>query len=430
MTGESTAAVSGKVDLARRVAALGMQKAFRGWKGRQRVQMILWRRYVRAAEVIQVNYRKWRDAKKVDEHVVKALPKDRKIYRASRRRPPLRQREKLKYDTDNQVPTSVLFRKVLRGAGTHADKMAIWRAIIELRRGHPYWSTHTAFKSMIESRGDLSRSLTLMADETFALKNEGDVPMQLQKLFVPSRPPPAPAPSSGATRGRAGSPITTTAAAFPSPSPVKQFQGTGLAGIRNMRTTKVASGNALDYSSLLLRNYFSKYYAMAVNVQNPCRKPMGFEPWTFGALSPRADGSVVQSWDNSIKHGMNANLYASGAPAGKASVPALSIVTGSLSPHLPPTHHHHHHHHHHQHQHHAHHHSSNASLEAPAPAGINTPRLHAQQASAAAAAAQAVAATSTPRLSTPRLSTPRQKDEELLHSLLNVQQQLDALSRK
>jgi hypothetical protein len=69
-------------------------------------------------------------------------------------------------------------------------------------------------------------------------------------------------------------------------------------------------------------------------------------------------------------------------------------------------------------------------LEAPAPAGINTPRLHAQQASAAAAAAQAVAATSTPRLSTPRLSTPRQKDEELLHSLLNVQQQLDALSRK
>ena len=146
-----------RVERARVDAARGLQKAYRGYRDRQRVRLILWRRYEKAAGVIQAAYRAWRDEKKVDERVLKSLPKGAKLFRACRRSTPLRQRQKLKYDTDTQEPTSVLFRRCLRGSASHQDKMTIWRAIIELRRGHPYWSTHVAFKAMIESRGNLDR---------------------------------------------------------------------------------------------------------------------------------------------------------------------------------------------------------------------------------------------------------------------------------
>lgn len=301
---------SGLIEKSKLFAACGLQKAYRGFKDRQRVRLILWRRYEKAASTVQAAYRKWRDAKNVDEKIIKNFPKDRKLYRACKRSAPLKQRMKLNQDLERQEPTSVLFRKCLRGTANHSDKMAIWRAIIELRRGHPYWSTHIAFKAMIESRGDLAKSLNLMADETFALKNEGDVPMQLQRLFVPALSAPSSSSSKegplGPESSRSGSPIN--------PGFGTTFQGTGLTGLRNLRTSRAAGGNSLDFSPLLVRSYFSKYYAGARLVHNPCRKPQGFEPHMLGPLSPRADGSILQGTDNSIKHGMKANISDIGVP--------------------------------------------------------------------------------------------------------------------
>ena len=287
------------------VAARGLQRCYRGWKGRERVSLILWTRFETAATMIQHAYRRWHDEKRIDAAIVKKLEPGRKVFRRCKRNAPLLQRLKLKKDVDNQPPTSVLFHKCLRGVSNHDNKMAIWRAILELRRGHPTWSTHTAFKAMIEARGDITRALTLMSDETFALKNEGDVPMQLQLLFIPSLPNVTPtAPSKGdpgtpAAGPRATSPIAITTSTSAG-SMHTQFPGTGLAGLRSMRGQRVSMQrpNALDFSQLLVRSYFSKYYAHSIHMGTvPCRKPLGFEPHMLAPKSPNADGTLV-TWES------------------------------------------------------------------------------------------------------------------------------------
>lgn len=293
-------------DRSRLIVALGLQRAYRGQRARARVSLILWSRFESAAVTLQRAYRRWRDEKRIDVALVRAL--DRKVFRRCKRSSPQVQRLKLKKDVENQPPTSVLFHKCLRGVSTHDGKMAIWRAILELRRGHPHWSTHVAFKAMIEARGDLTRALTLMSDETFALKNEGDVPMQLQLLFIPSLPgvtPVAPAKggSDAATPGRAVSPIGLTAslsgAAAGTATQSTQFAGTGFAGLRTMQGLRAASqrNNALDFSQLLIRSYFSKFFAANIHIGTvPCKKPQGFDPHVLTPKSPNADGTVL-TWD-------------------------------------------------------------------------------------------------------------------------------------
>ena len=400
-----------QLDRARLAAASGLQKAYRGYRDRQRVRLILWRRYEKAAGVIQAAYRAWRDEKRVDERLLKELmTKGRKIFRASRRSTPLRQRQKLRHDTETQEPTSILFRRCLRGNATHPDKMAIWRAIIELRRGHPYWSTHVAFKAMIESRGNLDRSLTLMSDETYALKNEQDVPMQLQKLFVPS---PASASAPAPAQAAAAGPETTTRITSPISSgggvtsSASLALGTGLTGIRNIRTSKAVGGSALDYSSLLVRNYFSKYYAGNLNVPNPCRKPVGFEPHKMGPCSPRGDGSILQATDRTLRHGMRPEPLAA-----TGTVPSLGQLPPSPIYYV-----------------------NQAQAQAQAQTQGRGGQGHGLTINAAAASAGAEAGRgSTPRMPTPRerfaKNTTPSKDTELLAGLLHLQQQMDALSTR
>lgn len=291
-------------DRSRLFVALGLQKAYRGQRARARVSLLLWSRFESAAVTIQHAYRRWRDEKRIDAAQVRVL--DRKVFRRCKRNSPQVHRLKLKKDLENQPPTSVLFHKCLRGVSTHDGKMAIWRAILELRRGHPHWSTHVAFKAMIEARGDLTRALTLMSDETYALKNEGDVPMQLQLLFVPSLPgvtPVAPSKSGSdaTTPGRAVSPIglTTSLSAAATSTQSTQFAGAGLAGLRSMQGQRAAlqRNNALDFSQLLIRSFFSKYYAANVHIGTvPCKKPQGFDPHDLTPKSPNADGTVI-TWE-------------------------------------------------------------------------------------------------------------------------------------
>jgi len=404
-----------KVNRARLVAACGLQKAYRGFRDREKVRMILWKRFERAASVIQTKYRKWRDEKKVSESIYKALPKDREVFRACCRATPLRQRQKLKFDMDNQEPTSTLFRKCLRGAANHKDKMEIWRAIIELRRGHPYWSTHVAFKAMIESRGNLERSLSLMSDETYALKNEQDVPMQLQKLFIPSAPAPAilpgqaqvtviptnsPLPSFSVAMGpetfnRPSSPANTAASV--SASLALGGGAAGISGIRNIRTSKAANhGSALDYTHLLVRNYFSKHYAgNAHNAQNPCKKPNGFEPHTFTPLTPRGEGAPVpQATNKNIRHGMHPIELEQ--PRAGSVVPALNWAEMSMG--------------------------------LGVPVGGAGGKLGSSQTALSTITASGNSREPTPRDRIAKNTTPR-RDTELLAGLLQLQQQMDALAR-
>ena len=408
-----------KKDRARLVAACGVQKAYRGFRDRQRVRLILWQRYEKAAAVIQARYRRWRDEKKVDERILKALPKGQTIFRACRKAAPLRQRQKLKFDTDNQEPTSILFRRCLRGNASHRDKMTIWRAIVELRRGHPYWSTHVAFKAMIESRGNLDRSLTLMSDETYALKNEHDVPMQLQKLFIPTLPADSSAASAGAgatTAGtvagpetnRSSSPInfaTTSASMSASLAQALGGGATGISGIRNVRQSRAAAGNALDYSSLFVRNYFSKHYAGCTHLQNPCRKPNGFEPHQLGPLSPRSDGTVLQSTDKTLRHGMKPEAFGT---KGGALVPALQLsATGSFGANSSL--------------------AGQQQLRSPVmyPSGVSGHTISASGVGGGGAGSREP----TPRERFAKGTTPS-RDTELLAGLLQLQQQMDALGAR
>ena len=176
-------------------------------------------------------------------------------------------------------PTSLNFKQCLRNKASFDEKMSVWRAVIELRRGHSKDSVDICLKAMLEAEGDISRAMILMGDPTYHLKNEGKVPLYLRLLFMP---------------------FLKQDQYLPKNSPVKRKQkqlkdsliagqtGTGVSGIRNLKTLKGGDTTdesaahlendddeeGLDLSQLISYSYFSKYYSgNPTGLIAPCMKP-------------------------------------------------------------------------------------------------------------------------------------------------------------
>lgn len=62
------------------------------------------------------------------------------------------------------------WRHIIDGSASFEDKMATWRNVIELRRGHRDLSTDVCLKALIETHGELSRAIPLLGSKDFTIQ--------------------------------------------------------------------------------------------------------------------------------------------------------------------------------------------------------------------------------------------------------------------
>jgi len=341
--------------------ALHLQRLYRGQCGRVAAQLELWQRYQTCAFIIQRAYREHVEWHEIITHTVL-----RNLQQSSHLSQNLQEnmkavedspaREKPKKEKGLGItkplknvpmptlqPTSVNFARCLRNRATFDEKMSVWRAIIELRRGHPAMSAHICLKAMLESNGDLARAMVLMGDETYHLKNEGDVPPHLRSMFMPylrdiDYLPKATSPDGSpgqrrdfdesfrSTVGRGNSGNTGNSI--------------GLDGIRKLKAaettrsfapaldTSKEEDSGLDLTDVIAWTYFSKFFQGQLSgLIPPCQRPnpvqhvpsckpisvaeiIETEERAAAAARPRAASPIITTGSPGFGRGRNSNSKA------------------------------------------------------------------------------------------------------------------------
>ena len=274
------------------VVANALQKSYRGRCGRQKAELERWMIYMRSAFIIQRAYREHIEWKEIITYtnlrrVQKSMnfervsvtkkkskgmqvPEDRKGDESPSRQLNLDGEKKHRVPQSVGQPTSMNFKKCLRNRADFDEKMSVWRAIVELRRGHFHMGTHICLKAMLEANGDVSRAMILMGDPTYHLKNEGDVPLHLQQMFIPF------------LRDEDYLLLSKM-----STSPKKKFTGSMLSTLQSMRQSTDGGlttgggpesngdeGGGLDLSPIVLGGYFTTYYqGRRDDTIPPCQRP-------------------------------------------------------------------------------------------------------------------------------------------------------------
>ncbi len=77
------------------------------------------------------------------------------------------------------------FKSIINEESNYEEKMCFWRSIIELRRAHPTFTTDLLIKSLIESKGDAGRSITLLGTKEFVMVNGSELSGKVRKLLLP-----------------------------------------------------------------------------------------------------------------------------------------------------------------------------------------------------------------------------------------------------
>jgi len=284
--------------------ATHLQRLYRGQCGRVAAELELWQRYQTCAFIIQRAYREHVEWHEIITHTVlrrlqqsSHLSENLKDNIKAVPDSPARQNPKAKGDlgiTKPQKgvpmptlqPTSVNFARCLRNKATFDEKMSVWRAIIELRRGHPAMSSHICLKAMLESNGDLSRAMVLMGDETYHLKNEGGVPLHLRSMFMPYLRDQDYLPKSGSPSGSPSQKKMTEEGFKDTAGRSNTGNSIGLDGIRKLKAAEAAKGfvpaidvdeeedSGLDLTDVIAWTYFSKYFQGQLSgLTPPCQRP-------------------------------------------------------------------------------------------------------------------------------------------------------------
>ncbi len=133
---------------------------------RNEARLKLWMSYELSAIKIQRLYRCWKFSHAFRSNIARKL--NMKKYKL------------------NSVPNlSDCFKRIINEESTHEEKMNFWRSIIELRKAHNTHSTDTLIKALVESKGDLSRAITLIGTKEFVAVNTTDLTIKVRKLFLP-----------------------------------------------------------------------------------------------------------------------------------------------------------------------------------------------------------------------------------------------------
>lgn len=282
---DMTRAYDGPQALYGEVIAKSLQKSYRGISGRQAAQLERWMIYQRSAFIIQRAYREHIEWKEIITYTnLRRVQKSMNFERVSVTKKGKQQHgaegeqhgmdspsRQLSLDGDKKHrvpqsvghPTSLNFRKCLRNRAEFDEKMSVWRAIIELRRGHFGRDTHICMKAMLEANGDVSRAMILMGDPTYHLKNEGPVPLHLQQMFMPF------------LRDEEYMILSKKQS-----SPSKKMTGAGFRSLQTLRAASMAAaddddeGGGLDLSPVVLDAYFTQFFVgRRDDSVAPCQKP-------------------------------------------------------------------------------------------------------------------------------------------------------------
>ena len=144
--------------------ALCLQAKYRGYKTREMVWKMRILFIIRAAKVIQHAYRLWKLNRMT-------FPTS---YRLKSRAPPA-------------PPTSLAWESLPFGRGTYGERIALWRAVIELRRAHPHFCTDVCLRALILAEGNLQRALIIIANPEFHLSAQSGLDLSFEQrcLFLP-----------------------------------------------------------------------------------------------------------------------------------------------------------------------------------------------------------------------------------------------------
>ena len=269
------------------VIANSLQKAYRGVSGRQAAQLERWMIYQRSAYIIQRAYREHIEWKEIITYTnLRRVQKSMNFERVSVTKKGKQQHgaegEQHSMDSPSRHlnvdgekkhrvpqsvghPTSLNFRKCLRNRADFDEKMSVWRAIVELRRGHFGRDTHICMKAMLEANGDVSRAMILMGDPTYHLKNEGPVPLHLQQMFMPFL--------------RDDEYLILSKKQS---SPSKKMTGVGFRSLQSLRASATSAngdddddeGGGLDLSPVVLEAYFTPFFTGRRDDSiAPCQRP-------------------------------------------------------------------------------------------------------------------------------------------------------------
>ena len=144
--------------------ALCLQAKYRGYKARDIVWKMRILFIIRAAKVIQHAYRSWK--------------LNRMTFPTSYRLKPM---------APPTHPTSLAWESLPFGRGTYHERIALWRAVIELRRAHPHFCTDVCLRALILAEGNLQRALIIIANPEFHLSAQSGLDLSFEQrcLFLP-----------------------------------------------------------------------------------------------------------------------------------------------------------------------------------------------------------------------------------------------------
>ena len=144
--------------------ALCLQAKYRGYKARSVVWKMRILFIVRAAKVIQHAFRVWK--------------LNRMTFPTSYR---------LKSKIPPTPPTALAWESLPFGRGSYHERIALWRAVIELRRAHPHFCTDVCLRALILAEGNLQRALIIIANPEFHLSAQSGLDLSFEQrcLFLP-----------------------------------------------------------------------------------------------------------------------------------------------------------------------------------------------------------------------------------------------------
>lgn len=177
-----------------------IQRLWRGRMARDRVRVYIWERYNLSASKIQFYWR-WVLLRRKRQIIKKLTKKGNKYSKAVK--------QEIEINDTNVVVKELITRlrrgnQHLKNISKHArfdtqesltailnddysleDKINVWRFIIELRRAHPNHNIDSCIKSLLESKGELARAITLLGIPEFALRGQNDNVNTMRMLFFP-----------------------------------------------------------------------------------------------------------------------------------------------------------------------------------------------------------------------------------------------------
>jgi hypothetical protein len=146
------------------------------------------------------------------------------------------------------------WEKVSQKTANHADKLAAWRNIIELRRAHRQCSTDVCIKALSSTKGDVAKAITLLGSREFSYEAHfgTGIDEDLKESLNPYK--------SGALREESAEMIQRYQRSLANAG------STGSQGIRRahkhlqqtLATSALLTRSAYDLESILLQSYYSK----------------------------------------------------------------------------------------------------------------------------------------------------------------------------